>query len=269
MEEARHRVTSVAPVPREGRSIITRLRELVGLRTARRRAPATQAATEDEAASGTTASDVDLAVDTAVTGGGEPEAAVAEQDPPATGDDSAPDDDEFGEHDGESDSRDDEEARPRIRPATVCIATIVVSLVALSSWLGYSAYRSYQTDRRQAYFLAFGREAAVNLTTINHTEVDKDIQRILDSATGNFHDEFQDRAKPFVDYVKQSKSKSEGQVTEAGLQSVTSDAARVLVTVSVTTSVAAYPEPHLNRFRLRLDVMEVGDRAKVSRVEFL
>ena len=113
------------------------------------------------------------------------------------------------------------------------------------------------------------RQAAVNLTTVNYTEVDADIQRILNSATGAFHDDFQKRSQPFVDVVKQVQSKSEGTVAEAGLVSETGDEAQVLVAVAVKTSISAAPEQEPRRWRLRITVQKTADGAKVSNVEFV
>jgi hypothetical protein len=44
-------------------------------------------------------------------------------------------------------------------------------------------------------------QAALNLTTIDYTEGDADIQRLLDMATSEFYDDFQQRSKPFIDVV--------------------------------------------------------------------
>jgi Mce-associated membrane protein len=90
-------------------------------------------------------------------------------------------------------------------------------------------------------------------------------------SAGAFRDDFRQRSKPFVDFVKQGPSKSKGTITEAGVQSMAGDSARVLVAVSVKTTTAAVPEPHLNSFRMRIDVVRVGEqaKAKVSNVEFI
>ena len=63
-----------------------------------------------------------------------------------------------------------------------------------------------------------GRQGAINLTTLDYEHIDADVQRILDSATGTFDDDFQRRAPSFIDVVKQVKSKSVGTVTEAALE---------------------------------------------------
>jgi Mce-associated membrane protein len=113
------------------------------------------------------------------------------------------------------------------------------------------------------------RQTAVNLTTINYAEVDSDIKRILESATGSFYDDFQKRSQPFVDVVKQVQSKSEGTVAEAALLSEAKDQAQVLVAVAVKTTIAAAPEQEPRRWRMRISVQKTGDSAKVSNVEFV
>jgi Mce-associated membrane protein len=95
------------------------------------------------------------------------------------------------------------------------------------------------------------------------------VQRILDLATGTFLDDFSKRSQPFVEVVKQAKSVSVGTVTVAGLESVTGNAAQVLVAVSVKTSNAGAPEQEPRAWRMRIVVQEVGDQTKVSKVEFV
>jgi Mce-associated membrane protein len=116
-----------------------------------------------------------------------------------------------------------------------------------------------------------GRQGALNLTTIDFQHADSDVQRILDSATGTFYDDFQKRAQPFVEVVKQAQSKSVGTIAEAGLepQSITANGAQVLVAVTVKTSNAGAPEQAPRAWRMRITVQKVGDDAKVANVEFV
>jgi Mce-associated membrane protein len=117
--------------------------------------------------------------------------------------------------------------------------------------------------------LAAARQGALNLTTISYAEVDTDIKRILDSATGTFHDDFEKRSQPFVEVVKKAQSKSQGTITEAGLESMQGDNARALVAVTVTTSDAGAAQQEPRSWRMRIDVQKTGEDAKVSNVEFI
>jgi Mce-associated membrane protein len=104
------------------------------------------------------------------------------------------------------------------KPIAVGVA-IIVALAGLGGWLGYRVHQDHQAQAQRNLYVQVARQTAINLTTINYTEVDADIKRVLDSATGAFHDEFQNRSQPFVEVVKKVQSKSEGTIAEAGLLS--------------------------------------------------
>ena len=155
------------------------------------------------------------------------------------------------------------------RPIALGVA-IIVALLGLGGWLGFRVHQDHQVQAQRNLYVQVARQTAINLTTIDYAEVDADIKRVLDSATGAFHDEFQNRSKPFVEVVKKVQSKSEGTIAEAGLLSYTKDQAQVLVAVAVKTSMAAAPaDQEPRRWRMRLTVDKIGDGAKVSNVEFV
>lgn len=146
---------------------------------------------------------------------------------------------------------------------------IVIALTAAVGWLGFGAYRSHETQSSGDLFIAAGRQAALDLTTIDYTRVDADLARILDSAVGKFRDDFQSRSQPFIDVVKQAQSKSVGTVTEAALESESGEQAQVLVAVSVETSNTAAQEQRPRAWRMRISLQTVGDSVKVSDVQFV
>jgi Mce-associated membrane protein len=155
------------------------------------------------------------------------------------------------------------------RPIAVGVA-VIVALLAVGGWLGFRLHQDDQVRAQRNLYVQVARQTAINLTTINYTEVDADIKRVLDSATGGFHEEFQTRSQPFVEVVKKVQSKTEGTIAEAGLLSYAKDQAQVLVAISVKTSMAgAPPDQEPRRWRMRLTVDKNGDSAKVSKVEFV
>jgi Mce-associated membrane protein len=156
-----------------------------------------------------------------------------------------------------------------VRLATIAGLVAAVALAALTGWLGFRTYQSKQADDQRHLFLQVGRQGALNLTSIDWQQADANVQRILDSATGTFYDDFQKRAGPFVEVVKQAQSKSVGTIAEAGLESVSDNSAQVLVAVTVKTSNAGAPDQQPRAWRMRLSVQKVGDEAKVSNVEFV
>jgi Mce-associated membrane protein len=182
--------------------------------------------------------------------------------------------DEMTYRDAEHDVGSDDQvpAKPRmshVRLATVLGLVAVVALAGLCGWLGFRAFESRKAAGERSLFLQVGRQAALNLTTIDFEHADEDVQRVLDSSTGTFYDDFQARAQPFKEVVKQAKSKSVGTIAEAGVESETADGADVLVAVTVKTSNAGAAEQEPRAWRMRITVQKVGDEAKVANVRFV
>jgi Mce-associated membrane protein len=180
-------------------------------------------------------------------------------------------DSEVNDTDGETaDSSASKRPISRLRLAALLGFTMVVALGGLTGWLGFRAYQSHQADQQRQLFLQVARQGALNLTTIDWEHADADVQRILDTAAGTFHDDFATRSQPFVDMVKKVQSKSVGTVTEAGVESLSDDGAEVIVTMSVKTTVANQPDQGPRSWRMRISVLKVGDdQAKVSNVVFV
>jgi len=199
----------------------------------------------------------------------EPESGASEATESTEGDDA-----EGDEADEDAEDYDEEAAaaKPRmshVRFAMIAGLVLVLALAGLTGWLGFRTYESHQADEQRKLFLQVGRQGALNLTTIDFQQADADVQRILDSATGTFYDDFQKRAQPFIDVVKQAQSKSVGTIAEAGLESESDNEAQVLVAVTVKTSNAGAPEQEPRAWRMRITVQKVGDEAKVANVEFV
>ena len=149
-----------------------------------------------------------------------------------------------------------------------CVA-IVAALAGLTGWLGYQHYQLHRAQQRHDLFVQTARQGAINLTTISYTEAGAAVARILDSATGQFRDDFQRRSQPFIELVTKMQSTSVGTIIDAGVQSEQDNEAQVLVAVNVNTSLAGTPEPQPRAWRMRITVQKVGNGAKVSNVEFV
>lgn len=161
------------------------------------------------------------------------------------------------------------DTRPASGRTLAACAAVVAGLAGLTGWLGYHQFQSHQAQQRHNVFLQAARQAALNLTTISYTEAGADVARILDSATGQFRDDFQQRSQPFIEVVNRAQSRSVGTIIDAGVQSEQDNQAQVLVAVNVDTSLAGAPEPQPRAWRMRMTVQRVGSGAKVSNVEFV
>ncbi|MFV8162871.1 Mce protein [Mycobacterium sp. 134] len=156
------------------------------------------------------------------------------------------------------------------RPTAGMVGVVlVVALAALTGWLGYNFYQVHHEQQRRAMFVDTARLGATNLTSIDWEHAEDDIQRVLDTSSGKFYDDFEKRSKSFLEVVKQIKSKSVGTVTSSGLESYSNDRADVLVSVTVRSTNAGVPEQKPQVWRMVLTVQDIEGKAKVSNVEFI
>ncbi len=153
-------------------------------------------------------------------------------------------------------------------PVAIGLVAVVASS-ALMGWWGFQSYQIREARLEGTLFLQAARQAALNLTTIDWQRADDDVKRIMDSAAGEFYDDFAQRAQPFVEVVKQAQSVSVGTVTEAALESLRRSEAQALVAVSVSTLNATGAEPVPRAWRMRISVQELDGQIKVTHVEFV
>lgn len=145
----------------------------------------------------------------------------------------------------------------------------VLGLSGLTAWLGHQAYQQRQQELARTAFLQAGRQGALDLTSVDYTRVEADVQRVLATSTGSFHDDFQRRSPPFIQEVLRTKTKAVGSIAEAGLESADNNQAKVLVAVKVTTTREGSPDQRVKGWRMRIDVQRAGSDIKISNVEMI
>jgi Mce-associated membrane protein len=195
----------------------------------------------------------------------EPEAADEDTDEAEDHEDAV--DDEVD--DASEDAAPVELSRSHLRLAAIVTSAVVVALAVTVGWLGFQTYQSHQTEKQRQLFLQVGRQCALNLTTIDWQHAEDDVQRVLDSATGQFYDQFSKRKQPFIEVLKKAQSKSVGTITEAGVESASDDKAQVLVAVSIKTTNLGAAEEAPREWRMRISVEKSGGEVKISNVAFV
>jgi len=151
-------------------------------------------------------------------------------------------------------------------PILALVALVAADLVLLTHPRGESAH-----DRTAAVVLAAARQEAVNLTTIAYPSAARDLDRILDGATGGLRQQFQSQRGQFPAVLARDKSVSRGQVLAAGLISLTATTARVDVATDATVSTTgggAKVQSVLKHYRMVMQLRLVGKRWLVSDVAF-
>jgi Mce-associated membrane protein len=148
--------------------------------------------------------------------------------------------------------------------------------IAICAFAGLSAYMVLQHrdatkhQQREAAFVAGAKQGVVSMISFDFNKAKEDVQRVIEGSTGQFKDDFQQRANDFISMVNQSKAVTEGTVNAAALESINGDSAVVLVsaTSQVTNSPPGKDVPPLV-WRLRVTVAEVGGQYKMSKVEYV
>ncbi|MEZ0350277.1 hypothetical protein [Mycobacterium sp. pR1184] len=149
------------------------------------------------------------------------------------------------------------------------VILLICVFVGASGYMAWQHHESTQRNQRIANFVAGARQGVVNMTSLDFNRAKEDVQRVIDSSTGQFRDDFQQRSKDFTTVVEQSKVVTQGTVNAAAVQSIDGNSALVLVaaTSRITNAAGAKDEPR--RWRLRVTVTEDGGQYKMSKLEFI
>ncbi|HET7075251.1 MAG TPA: hypothetical protein VFI55_14360 [Mycobacterium sp.] len=187
-------------------------------------------------------------------------------------------DEEYAEDYDESGAEGDDEtvteqARWRRRMPTIAA---VAAIVIICAFVGLSVYMVFQHrdatkhQQRETAFVGGAKQGVLNMISLDFNKAKEDVQRVIDSSTGQFKDDFQKRANDLITVVTQSKAVTEGTVNAAAIESMNGNSGVVLVsaTSQVTNSPPGKDEPP-KVWRLRVTVTDVGGQYKMSKVEYV
>ncbi|RJO78700.1 hypothetical protein D5S18_03890 [Nocardia panacis] len=153
--------------------------------------------------------------------------------------------------------------------AGVLAALLVVLLVGGAGFAGYEAHLAGQRNALRADYLQFGKQAAINMTTIRADSVQQDADRVYAMSSGSFRTEFDNLMKDFIGFVTEAKVRSTGQVAEVAVESSDEHSARVLVASLMTVQNAGLDQPQQRVFRMRITIARDGNALSVSGLEFV
>jgi Mce-associated membrane protein len=175
--------------------------------------------------------------------------------------------------DPESESKSARSRRLRLPSLSVTWKAVVIVLIcAFVGASGYMVWQRHETterNQRTANFIAGARQGVVNMFSLDFNRSKEDVQRVIDSSTGQFRDDLQQRAKDFTTVVEQSKVVTQGTVNAAAVQSIDGNSALVLVAASSQITNAAGAKDERRNWRLKVTVTDDGGQYKMSKLEFV
>ncbi|MDT5174385.1 MAG: Mce-associated rane protein [Mycobacterium sp.] len=196
--------------------------------------------------------------------------------------DTDPDADDVDESDSETDAETVEAAAPKSRLARwrrrlplLSATSKVAAIILICAFVGATGYmlwyERHATERQQraANFVAGAKQGVVNMTSLDFNRAKEDVQRLLDSSTGEFRDDFQQRAKDFVSVVEESKVVTQGTINATAVESMGEHSASILVAATSRITNAAGAKDEARVWRLRVTVTEEGGQYKMSKLEFV
>ncbi|MGF2952827.1 hypothetical protein ACOJVP_10865 [Mycobacterium sp. THU-M116] len=152
----------------------------------------------------------------------------------------------------------------------------VAAVLLIIGFAGFSTYavrhhrETVRYQQRQAAFVAGARQGVTNMISLDYTKARDGVQRVIDSSTGEFQDDFKNRAKDFIAVVEQSKAVTEGTINGAAVESMEAGSAVVMVSATsrVTNSPPGKDQPP-RMWRLRVTMADVSGQYKMSKVEYV
>lgn len=162
--------------------------------------------------------------------------------------------------------------RPAVRRAVAAVlALALVAGVVGTVLFGLRWYRQRQLDEARDQAVAAARQECVNFVSISASSVDRDLQRTLAGATGQFKDEFT-RSMPQVrSAVVENNVDSKGSALTAALVTGDRDSATVLVAVDATVKNTKAQDGRLSHYRIQVDLARDSHSGTwlVSKLQFV
>ena len=154
--------------------------------------------------------------------------------------------------------------------ALIAGLAVVLVLLAAAALVGAVKLRdASQRDDARAAALGAARQEALNLTSIDGKDIDTDLKRVLDGATGGFAKDFAARSKDLKGVLTDNQVIAEGRVIDAALVRGDLDTATALVVVDSSVKNKAAPAGRANTYRMQLDLERHGGRWLTSALQFV
>jgi serine/threonine-protein kinase len=162
--------------------------------------------------------------------------------------------------------------RRLMKAATVVPVILVVLLLGAVTFAVTQVLRpGQQTSAAPQWqpYIDYAGQFTVWMISLDSAQADRDVQRIIDGSTGQFHADFEAKRTDFTKVVVDSKVRTEGTVNSAALESIDGTSVYALVAASskVTNSSGAKDDPR--SWRLRLQVQRIAESYKVSKVDYV
>src|SRR6478609_322848 len=164
--------------------------------------------------------------------------------------------------------------RPAKRTLLPAIAA-ALGVVLVGAFVTGSVYitvhhRNIDRGRMQAaQFSAAAKQGVVNLMAINYNTAQVDVQRVLDNATGEFKENFEDTSKDLVKALQDAKVVTEVNVKNVAVESMTPSSGVVLVSAVTQRGNVDSKDRDPRTWRAVVTVTRDRGQLKISELDFV
>ncbi|MQA23875.1 MAG: hypothetical protein GEU94_00060 [Micromonosporaceae bacterium] len=137
---------------------------------------------------------------------------------------------------------------------SVVLTLLLLASMGFAGWWGYDWYEQRQVRESHKTAVAAARQTVVDFFSISGDSVDRDVEQVIQGATGTFKEEYEAGRAELRTAVKENKVKSEGKVLRAGLVSGDSDSATVLVAADANVRNANSPKGRKVHYRVQVEM---------------
>ncbi len=148
-------------------------------------------------------------------------------------------------------------------------ALVVIALLVTAVVLGLRVRAADQRADLRADAVQAARQEALNLTSVDATDLDGDLERVLEGASGTFREEFEAQSTTLRSVLQENQVAAEGTVLDAGLARFSEDAATALVVIDSVVRNRSVPDGQTRTYRMQLELERVGDRWLTSSLQFV
>jgi Mce-associated membrane protein len=162
-------------------------------------------------------------------------------------------------------------AKRTLLPAVAAALGVVLvgAFVAGSVYITAHHHGIERDGLQAAQFSAAAKQGVVNLMAINYNTAQTDVQRVLDSATGEFKENFEDTSKDLVKALQDVKVVTQVNVKEVAVESMTPGSAVVLVSAVTQRGNADSKDRDPRTWRALVTVTRDGDQLKIAQLDFV
>ncbi len=155
------------------------------------------------------------------------------------------------------------------RFAPAALVVLLVALLVAGGVLGFKLREAYAVQDRRAAILHAARQQALDFISLDYRHANRDIQRVLDGAAGDFKKQYSNSRKQLQKLIKQNKAISKGEVLSAGIVSSDADSARVIIVADSQVDNVSTKKPRPRHYRLQMDLVHKNGRWLTTNLRFV